>query len=569
MDKMNYKSKYHRDEPVRKINVNQTLYDAVMNTNEANMDLLYSSYFGKSKSFNDLKDETDRLATALHRDGINSDDTIGVLLLTIPEVAPVLLAPNSIGASTYWMDVTIKPNDLIQYINTKKMKEIIIIEKLVPLIEAIIGNTSLQRVIVIPETPFGSKQEFKNNKFTYYSDFINLNNDKNIERAKFDKEKPTIGVQSSGSTGKSKSILHTDYNFNAEIEKMAYTDLPFYVGKKSFVCAPPWVIYGLVNSIYSGMIFGQQTTYSLAPKEEMLYENLGSYDFAYGVPVYIKFLYNKVAKLQSSNDINDMKELSRIYKELDRVKVLISGGAKISEEDILKWQQVLRVPIINGYGNNESVGAAIVQPLFANKPGSIGVAMYGNNVKTFDLSTGQLLPDGSVGEIGINSSSLFVKYDGNEEETKRVKQMYDGKAWVKTGDIGYVDKDGYVFIEGRAKRLITDKLGYKISPDNSEDLIQKSDYVEECAVVGVEVAEDDTIPMAFIELKEEYKGNEDILRELETYAQENLKDYECPKLFKEIEKIPHKDNGGKVDYISLEELAAQSHGYKRLNLTKK
>lgn len=564
-----FKSKYHRDEPIKKINKDQTMYNAVMNANENHMDTFYSNYFNSKKTFLQLKDETDKFATALKRDGTKEDEVVGVMLLTIPEVAPTLLAINKVGAMSYWMDITSKPNDLIEYIVKKKINKLVIIEGLVPLVKQLLPYVSLEKVVVIPETPFNQKQEFDNDIFVYYSDYINLENDKSITCVKYDRERPTIAVQSSGSTGKSKSILHTDYNFNSAIEKMAYTDMLLFRENKSFVCAPPWVIYGLVNSIYSGLLLGNETVFSLSPKEEMLYEHLGKYDFAYGVPVYIKYLYNKIIELKNSDKKEDMQELLSIYNRLDKVIAFISGGAKITEGDLIKWQQELRTPILNGYGNNESVGAAIVQPLFANKPGSIGIPMHGTLVKTFDINTGEMLKDGEKGEIAIHSDSLFKRYDGNEEETNRIKQEYDGKEWVKTGDIGYIDKDGYVYVEGRTKRLITDKLGYKISPDNSENLIQKLDYVEECAVVGVEIAKDDVIPVAFVELKDEYKNNEIIIEEVKEFAKNNLKDYECPKIFVEIEKIPHKSNGGKVDYLLLENLGKNHSKEYALTLSKR
>lgn len=564
-----YKSKYHRKEPIRKFNVDQTLYDAVMNTNENNMNSYYAQFFGKNMTFKELKLKTDCFSTALKRDGVKDEEKVGVCLLTVPEVDTTLLALSKIGATSYWIDASSKAESMIHYINDNKLKKIVISEVLVPLFEQIINMTTLDRVIVVPISNYlgiPSKKEYTDERIIDFHEYTNIIPDNSIVSSKYDREKPTIIVQSSGSTGASKSIVHTDYNFNNEVMKMGYADLPFYEGKRSFVCAPPWVIYGLVNSIYSGLLFNNQTTFSLKPEEDMIYKHLGQFDFVYGVPVYYRYLYDKIVSLEKSNDIKSLTELKRIRSILDDVDAFISGGDKIPEEELIEWQQKFGVSISNGYGNNESVGAAIVSPMFANRPGSIGIPMYGNIVKSFDLETGKMLNDGEIGELYIGSDSLFKGYLGKEEETKKIKTNIDGIEWIKTGDLGYIDKDGYVYIKGRTRRLIIDKLGYKISPDNSENLISSLKEVKECVVVGVEVAKNDCVPMAFIELNDEYKDSEDVMSYIKDFCNKNIKDYERPKIFKEIDKIPHKENGGKVNFLLLEELAKESLNEKNKTL---
>lgn len=555
-----FKSKYHRKEPIRKFDVDQTLYNAVINTNEKNMGYNYAQFFGKSMTFADLKFKTDCFATALKRDGVLDEEKVGVALLTVPEVSSTLLALSKIGATSYWIDVTAEPANMIHYINDHNIKKIIISEPLVPMFEKIINMTTLDRVIVVPISNYlgiPQKKDYEDERIVDFHEYTNVIPDVSIEPAKYDKEKPTVIVQSSGSTGASKSIVHTDFNLNNEIQKMAYLDLPFYETKRSFVCAPPWVIYGLVNSIYSGLLFSNQTVFSLKPEENMLYKHLGEYDFVYGVPVYYRYLYNKIVELEKSDKLEDKLELKRIMENLKNVDVFISGGSKIQDEELIEMQQKFNISISNGYGNNESVGAAIVSPRFANRPGSIGVPMHGNIVKAFNPETGEPLKDGEIGEIWIGSESLFKEYLNNPEETEKIKTTYDGIQWIKSGDLGYIDSDGYVYLKGRARRLIIDKLGYKISPDNSENIISNLEQVNECVVVGVEVAEHDCVPMAFIELNNEYKGSEDVMDYIKEVCSENLKEYERPKIFKEIEKIPHKQNGGKEDFLLLEKMAKE------------
>ncbi len=559
-----FKSKYNRSEPIRKFNVDDTLYNTVMKTNEKNMNLKYSKYFMFEKNFYNLKDETDRLATALKRDGVKKDDKVGVMLLTVPQVDSTLLAINKLGAISYWMDASLKSNDILHYIIDNNIEEMIVSDPFKQTFDEIINKTNLKRVIFVPVNPFNIKKiKSKDDRFIDYRDFINIKIDQSIQCTKYDREKPSVIVQSSGSTGKSKSIVHTDYNFNNAILKMAYTDLPFHLGKRGFVCAPPWVIYGLVNSIYSGLVLGNQTIFSLKPEEDMIFKHIGEFDYVYAVPVYLRYVYNKMNEYLHSGNI---KEYEKIRKKLDKVEMFISGGDKILEEELIKWELMFNTPIINGYGNNELVGAAVVSPLFANKPGSIGVPMYGNIAKTFNPETNEMLENGQVGELAISTDSMFLEYLNNQEETDRIKKFHDNRWWIHTGDLASIDQDNYIFLKGRSKRLIIDKLGYKISPDNAEKLISMNPYVEECVVVGVEIEENNTVPMAFIELKDDYKGNNNIIESIDIFCQENMKDYERPKIFTEIDKIPHKENGGKQNFLLLEQLAKE---FVTTNKTKK
>lgn len=564
-------SKYHRSEPTIKFDVNQSFYDAVMNANANNMNYFYSKYQNYNKTFYDLKNETDRLITALHRDGVKEEDKIGVCLLTVPEVDTSLLAINSLGAESCWMDASAKPESFLKTINECNMKELILMEPLKPILDAIINYTNLQRVILVSPMEFANppREKYEDERFISYSDFINVEADMNIEHTKYDKERPSIIVQSSGSTGASKLIVHTTYNFNSQIEKMSYADIPFYKGKRSFVCAPPWVIYGLATSIYSGLIFGSETVFSLKPDEPMIYNYLGQFDYSFGVPVYYRYLYEKMMELKKSSKEKDIIEYNRIFKLLSNINVFISGGDKLREEELIEWEHLFNVPIVNGYGNNEIVGAGIVSPLFANRPGSIGVPMHGITVKTYDEENDKILDNGREGEIIISSDSLFVGYFGKPEETNKIKKYHDGDYWVHTGDSGFVDENDYVYITGRKKRLIIDKLGYKISPDDIEDVINQNEYVKECVVVGVEVGPNDTVPMAFIEFKDEYKNNNLILEDIKEECISKLREKEIPKFFEEIDKIPHKDNGGKRDFIALNNLAKEIISNKlELNLSK-
>ena len=216
-------------------------------------------------------------------------------------------------------------------------------------------------------------------------------------------------------------------------------------------------------------------------------------------------------------------------------------------------QQTFNKIIVNGYGNNECLGATIVSPMYANKPGSIGVPMKNIDIKIVDPETGIALPQGSIGELYISADNLFIEYKNNPLETSRIKcKDKNDKEWVKTGDLCYVDKDGYIVPKGRNRRLIK-KEAFKISPDTIEEVISSLPFVESCVVVGVSYEKSSSVPMAFIVLKDNNLDFDKVKEEIITKCIEELPDYEVPSYFEQIDKIPYTPND-KQDFLLLEKM---------------
>ena len=180
----------------------------------------------------------------------------------------------------------------------------------------------------------------------------------------------------------------------------------------------------------------------------------------------------------------------------------------------------------------------------------LGNSIYSSMV--FTMKTGELVPDGEIGELYISSDNLFVEYLNNAEETKRIKDIDEhGKAWVKTGDLCCVDPDGYVIPKGRNRRLIK-KEAFKISPDSIEEVIISLPFVKDCVVVGVDDEKSVSVPMAFIELNENIEFS-DVYEQIKETCERELPDYEVPSYFEQIGEMPYTPNE-KHDFRKLEEL---------------
>lgn len=577
-------NKYWRKKPIKEFNIEQTMYSLVYDESKKNLDNEATGFMDSSMTYKELFESSDKLANAFYLSGVREGDNVAILTISMPLVQQCLLSLSKIGATMSWIDLRCKEKDLINYINNSNCKVIVVFEDLLPLIEKISSDINVERVVVCSPKEYlnplvktlatlKDKKEGKkivipnDDKFIKLSDFIKEgNNAYNVNTADFRKDRPSLIVQSSGSTGKPKQIVHTEYNFNSQVQNMAYLDFPFYKGNTLYVAVPPFIIYGLATSVYSSLAFTMKAEMTPFIDESTVYKDLGKFDISFAAPLHYRYIYEQLKKLRieinelkNHNDYKSRQELKTKFKELKRVvngikraKLFGSGGDKINLEELMDMQQTFDTPIANGFGNNECLGPTIVTPMYANKPGTVGVPMHGIEIKLVNPETGQEVKNGEIGELYVSSNNLFIEYLNNEEETKRIKVTDEfGKEWVRTGDLCVVDADGYVIPKGRSRRLIK-KDAFKIAPDTIEEVILSIPYVKECVVVGVDDEKFVSVPMAFIELADNISLN-DVYEEINTKCQEELPDYEVPSYFEQIDEMLYTPNG-KHDFRSLEDL---------------
>ncbi|MDD4734451.1 MAG: class I adenylate-forming enzyme family protein [Bacilli bacterium] len=556
IDKPQYK--FYRENPIRDFDVNQTLYQLVFNSNTDNMDYNSLGYFGNIMTYQNLKDEVDKAALAYKQIGVKSGDVVAIAMINTPEVAINLLALNKIGAVSKWLDIRASANDLEHYLTEHDCKVMVSLDMITPKIGEIINNTDISKVLTISPSDslslfqrLGYKLKNKLNgnniaipsesRFIPYQEFIKqVNGNVDIEVNKFDKEKPSVIIQSSGTTGIAKSIVHSDFSFTSFTDKISYSDLPFAPKKSLLVVVPPFVAYGLANSLFLSLAFGMKA--ELCPKFDpnVVFDNLGKFNLCFAAPFHYRYLADNISRIKK--------------KDLEQIECLISGGDKITVEELKQLKEILGLGIINGYGNNEGLGAVTYNPNRANKFGTVGIPKYGDEVIIYDTDAKKEMKYGEKGEVCYKSDTMFMEYSNNENETNRIKQKHeDGSYWVHTGDLGTIDTDGYLTLEGRSQRVIV-RLGFKISPMVIESVVEKHPAVKECMAIAVPDEEEENVPMLFYTLRAEYLSDlEKIEEEIKVLCNTELKENMIPKHYSFIEAMPITDNN-KYDFRKLEEL---------------
>ena len=551
IDKPHYK--YYKDTPTRNIDTEQTVYDLVFSSNKDNMYEPALEYLGVEWSFEKLKKETDRAASAFFKSGLKMGDVVLIGVSNSFETVVTLLALNKIGVVSKWFDIRASEKDIKEYANESNCKYIIAFDMLLPKINAIIDETSLTKAIIINptnslsliiKTAYSLKNKNKipnDERFVSFGKFVKSGDLLPLESVPFDKNRPSIMIQSSGTTGKAKNIVHSDFSVTSCVQKLAFTDMPVGRGKALLVLLPPWIAYALGNSIIFSLSLGCKTVLSPTFEREKILDYLGKFTVCFTAPVIYRYL------------VDNYDNLTKKQKEgIRKIECLCSGGDKITVEENNKFESILNTVVVNGYGNNEGWGALTVNPVQSNKYGTVGIPKYGDVIISYNSETNTELGYGETGELCVLTDTMFLHYEGKEEETKSVKKIHpDGQCWLHTGDLGFIDEDGYITLNGRTRRVIV-RAAFKISAYTIEDIICEHPAVKECVAVEVYDKREEHVPMAFIVLNDNCDA-ESMKKEIQKKCEEELKNYEVPKYFEIVDSLPYTPNG-KYDFRELEKI---------------
>ena len=547
-------SKLYRDKPVREIQTEQTIYDLIFNTNAHNMTAPAIEYLGVEWTFEKLKSKVDQAASAFYASGLRCGDVVLFGVSNCPEAVVSLLALNKIGVVSKWFDVRAGEKDIDEYANESNCKYLIAFDLLISRVQAIIKETKLQRVLII--TPADSLSAIKrlgykikekvsipaDNKFAFYRDFIKeFANSADVPCVEFDKNRPSIMIQSSGTTGKPKVIVHSDYSATSCARSLSYSDLPLGENKVLLDLLPPWIAYAIGEAILYPLSLGSKIILCPTFDPDAIMPYLGKFTISFAAPFHYRYLFEQFDALSESIK-------NAFFNSVDG---LVSGGDKISVEENERFENKFKTVLVNGYGNNEGWGCLTVNSLKHNKYGSVGIAKYDETIIAYDNDTEKELPFGDEGEICALANTAFLYYERNRTDTDAVKRVHaDGKIWLHTGDLGIVDEDGYVFLKGRLRRVII-RLGFKISAYTIEDKISEHPAVKECVAVEVKDKDEEHVPMAFVLLNEGYNDETAVINDILKKCEKELKAHEIPKHIKVVPELPYTQNG-KYDFRALE-----------------
>ncbi len=310
---------------------------------------------------------------------------------------------------------------------------------------------------------------------------------------KIDSYGMNILLFTSGTTSKSKAVMLSQNNITSNVYAMQKVE-GIYDTDTNLAFLPFHHIFGSTAMIMM-LACGVKTAFPDGLR--YVAQNLKEYEISVfvGVPLLVEAIYNKVLKeidkqgktkliklaTKITNILNAIhidirrKVFKQIIEQLGgKMRFIISGGAPL-DPNVQKGFNELGIRLIQGYGLTESSPVICAENDFKTRNGSIGVPMENVTVEIVNKD------QNGIGELRAKGPSIMLGYYENEEETKKV--LKDG--WFYTGDLGYMDKDGFIFITGREKNMIVLKNGKKIFPEEIETLVNRIDLVSESMVFGM------------------------------------------------------------------------------------
>ena len=245
---------------------------------------------------------------------------------------------------------------------------------------------------------------------------------------------------------------------------------------------------------------------------------------------------------------------------MSSLRYAIYGGEAMSVENERAINNILRSChsrglLCKGLGATEMTAAATSTYDDCNIEGSAGIPLVWTNCKIVDPETYEEKTYGKIGEICFSGPTLILGYYNKPEATDAVIKMHkDKERWLHTGDMGYVDEDGILFVTGRIKRIImtrgNDGNITKIFPDRIESVISKCSVVSVCCVIGVPDEVRINYPIAYVVLKVD-DAKDTAVKEIMSVCREQLPEYMVPEKIEFRTDLPRTPRG-KVDYRALE-----------------
>lgn len=379
----------------------------------------------------------------------------------------------------------------------------------------------------------------KNENFTSIEEIIKLGKEarekgfKEFDEAQIDSDKLSVLCFTSGTSAKSKIVMLSQKNIASDIVAMHATE-DFRSTDVNLAFLPLHHTFGSTGILYL-LSYGAATAFPDGLR--YIAQNLKEYQVSVfiGVPLLIEAMYKKIMKEVENQGktkiVNIAKKVTniapftkrKVFKYIidqlgGKLRLIISGAAGL-DKDVWKAFNEMGIKIIQGYGLTEASPVVAAENFKYGKQGSIGFPLKGVKVKIFDKN------ELGIGELAVQGPNVMLGYFDDEEANKEI--FRDG--WLLTGDLAYIDKEGFIFITGRKKNVIVLKNGKNVYPEEIETLINKIPLVKESMVFGMP-KEDDVIVSVKVQYDEEYVK--------ENYPNESQKELE-KILWEKIKEINH------------------------------
>ena len=519
-------------------------------------------FYGKKIKYGELKKLTDRFAAALADLGVAKGETVALYLLNCPQYVIAYIGALKVGAKVTPISPVYTSQEVKHQFTDSETKTVICEDILYDNVEK--TNVELDNIILssIGDYLPALKRAFGKSALGKAYSGMHVPAPEQIQRAglllfkdlikKYPAQNPGITIDphndiaalpyTGGTTGLPKAAILTHSNMvSLMMQTLSFWPI-FEEGKEMVIAFLPFFhIYGQVVVMLNGLAQGATIVLFTTPDIDAILTAMERYQASgfFGVPTLFEYL----------------KE----YEKTDRVnwkrlKLIACGADTLHQSTIEEWERRTNSKILEGYGMTETTAVSHSTPYDRPKTGSFGVPLPNVNAAIVDVDGTEFVPVDEVGELILNGPNIMQGYWKRPESYQETFIEFDGKKWLRTGDLVRMDEEGYFHFFDRKRDLIKFK-GYSVFARHVEEVLYNHPQVKAAGVVGVPDPKVGNVIKAYVVLQSEARGKVSE-EEIMEFCRQNLAHYKVPGIVEFRGELP-KTDVGKVSRRELREEAEE------------
>jgi long-chain acyl-CoA synthetase len=492
-------------------------------------------FYGRSITYRELREASDRLANALASLGVKKGDRVALYLLNSPQFIIAYFAALKCGATVTPISPVYTSHEVRYQIEDSGARVAICQDVLYEKVAK--SGVKLDFTVVthvgeyLPalKRVFSKKAEVRGANVHWLQDLLKQYAPQPPQVAIDPKTDLAALPYTGGTTGNPKGVMLTHYNLVAAQAMGQATFTNFEPGKEVILAFLPFFhIYGQVVIMLNGLCQGNLLVLFTSPDTEAILEAMERYRATvfYGVPTLYEYL-------------KDHKDTNKA--DWKRLKLVLSGADTLHESTMQGWAKRTGSSITEGYGLSETCATSHLNPLGRAKSGSFGCPISGMQAAVMNPETLEFAPGGETGELVLSGPNVMQGYWQRPEETARAFIEKAGVRWMRTGDIVRMDEEGYFHFFDRTKDLIKYK-GYSIFAKDVEDVLYGHPQVKAAGVIGVADPAVGQRIKAIVVLQGDARGKVSE-EEIKAYCRNTLAEYKVPHIVEFRGELPKTDVG--------------------------
>lgn len=538
-----------------------TVIENIVKRNQNNLNGVAFESFGSKLTYKEFFELVDTLTKGFIELGVKNGDIVTMCMAGTVDSMAHFYALNRIGAVTQLVNPNYFKVNSKKYINEAGSKILIVLDRFYPMLQDVIANTNVEKVMVSSITEQASflyktlvrRKNLKKDQLIQGIDYITYpefnrlgsNSRKEIVSPEFVEQKETAIVYTSGSTGNPKGVVLTNDSMNNMISIYDAKDgFGSKVGDRNLVLIPPMYGTSLCHCINTPLAFGCTNVMQPVYNPQTFLSDLKKYE----PNIVVGSLGHYISLLNK-----DIKDGSLSFLDMP-----FTGGEPVPTKLAMQINEKMnkagvKKDLIIGYGMSEFGTMTMFNMDIKHRTNESGILMPFVQAKIVDPITNQLVGVNEKGIIKISTPAIMKEYFNNPEATEKFLETDEnGVIWGNTGDIATIDENGVYNVLGRSTDSFIDSKGNIVYLFEIENMIAASKYVKECELVALTV-DGKKVPVVHIVLEE---SAEKLATEVISYIHQQCVNQlqnpaAIPFAYKVREKFPTSPISGKRDYETL------------------